>query len=94
MNFKYINKFQDGGAVAPAEEGGAPVQGGGQEDPMAMLLQGAAQAVQNQDCNMAMQVCQAFVQMARQAQGGGAPEAQAGEPVYRKGGRLVRRVQH
>jgi hypothetical protein len=45
MNFKYINKFQDGGAVAPAEEGGAPVQGGGQEDPMAMLLQGAAQAV-------------------------------------------------
>jgi len=48
------------------------------------------QALQTQDCNLAMQVCQAFLQLA----GGGqeaapaAPEGQA--PVYRKGGKLSR----
>nr|UVN05347.1 MAG: hypothetical protein [Bacteriophage sp.] len=39
---------------------------------------------------MAMQVCQALIQMTQQGQGG-APE-EAGQPVYRKGGRLVRRI--
>jgi hypothetical protein len=39
---------------------------------------------------MSMQVCQALVQMAQQGQGG-APE-EVGQPVYRKGGRLVRRI--
>lgn len=48
-----------------------------------MLLQAAAWKTQNQDCNMAMQVCQALVQMAQQGQGG-APE-EAGQPVYHKG---------
>ena len=92
-----VKKFQEGGAMAPeqapeagAEQAAAPEQGGGEQDPMAMLMQGAAQALQNQDCNMAMQVCQALIQMAQQA-GGGAP-AEEGQPVYRKGGRLVRRI--
>jgi hypothetical protein len=35
---KKVNLFQAGGAVP------------GGQDPMAMLLEGAAQAVQNQDC--------------------------------------------
>jgi hypothetical protein len=49
------------------------------------------QAVQTNDGQLALQVCQALVEL---AQGGGgepapaAPEGQA--PVYRKGGRLVR----
>jgi hypothetical protein len=34
---------------------GAPAPQG--EDPMMVLLQGAAQAVQTQDCEIAMQVC-------------------------------------
>jgi hypothetical protein len=47
------------------------------------------QALESQDCNLAMQVCQAFLQLAG---GGGepapaAPEGQA--PVYRMGGRLA-----
>ena len=104
-NFKNINKFQDGGAMPPQggaapapeapEAGGAPAGGG---DPLMQLAQMAMQALQSGDCNAAMQVCQAFVQLLQQAQGGapegGAPEGEApqGEPVYRAGGRLVRRI--
>lgn len=97
MEYKFIKKFQEGGAMAPEQapqgaEQDAPAgaEQGAEQDPMAMLLQAAAQALQNQDCNMAMQVCQAFMQMAQQGQGA-APE-EAGQPVYRKGGRLVRRI--
>lgn len=89
---KLGNKFQAGGPM-PA---GAP-QGG--EDPTAMLLQGAQQAVQGQDCEMAMQVCQMLIEALG---GGGSPQEAApqeaapapaeGEPVYRRGGRLVRRI--
>ena len=89
---KLGNKFQAGGPM-PA---GAP-QGG--EDPTAMLLQGAQQAVQGQDCEMAMQVCQMLIEALG---GGGSPQKAApqeaapapaeGEPVYRRGGRLMRRI--
>lgn len=76
-----IGKFQEGGA-APA-----------QQDPMAMLLQGAQQAVQSQDCQIAMQVCQMLLEAAG---GGGTPQqgapAPEGEPVYGKGGRLLRHI--
>lgn len=92
-----VQKFQEGGPM-PAEEAqmeqapeesGAPA-GGGQEDPIMQMAQLAMQALQNQDCDAAMAVCQAFVQMIQAQQGGGgaAPE----EPVYRAGGRLVRRI--
>lgn len=81
-----INFFQEGGPVAP-------------QDPVAELIGMAQQAVQANDPNMAMQVCQILVQM---AQGGpqegpqgdqqGAPEpAQQnpqGEPVFKFGGQL------
>ena len=78
----------------PAEQpqGGAP-QGGG--DPMEMLMQigqMAAQALQSQDCNAAMQACDGIVQFIQMMQqGGGAPQQEApqGEPVYRRGGKLV-----
>ena len=80
----------------PAGAPAAAPQGG--EDPMAMLMQGAQQAVEAQDCEIAMQVCQMLLELA----GGGAPAEAApaeaapapaeGEPVYRRGGRLVRRI--
>ena len=93
---KLISKFQEGGAMPP--QVGAPAPQGG-EDPMAMLIQGAQQAVEDQNCQIAMQVCQMLLELV----GGGAPgaapgpEAAApapaeGEPVYRRGGRLVRRI--
>lgn len=88
-------KFQEGGAMPTGAPAQTP-QGG--EDPMAMLLQGAQQAVESQDCNIAMQVCQMFLEMA----GGGsqaapapqeaAPAPAEGEPVYRRGGKLLRRI--
>ena len=92
---QFIKKFQEGGA-APAPEAAAPQQGG--EDPTAMLMQGAQQAVQNQDCQIAIQVCQMVLEMLG---GGGAPEqggapenapVSEGQPVYRRGGRLVRYI--
>lgn len=92
---KLKNKFQEGGAMPAGAPAAAP-QGG--EDPMAMLMQGAQQAVEAQDCEIAMQVCQMLLELA----GGGAPAEAApaeaapapaeGEPVYRRGGRLVRRI--
>lgn len=92
-------KFQVGGAMpAPTEAPatGAPVEEtapdqGGEQDPIMMLAQMSAQALQNQDCQMAMQVCQAFLEIVQQMQGG-APEEPQGEPVFRKGGSLVRRI--
>ena len=91
---QFIKKFQEGGAT-PASEAAAPQQGG--EDPTAMLMQGAQQAVQNQDCQIAIQVCQMVLEMlggggapAGRPEAGGAPQS---EPVYRRGGRLVRRIQ-
>lgn len=87
---QFIKKFQEGGA---APEAAAPQQGG--EDPTAMLMQGAQQAVQNQDCQIAIQVCQMVLEMlggasAEKGEPGAAPQS---EPVYRRGGRLVRRIQ-
>lgn len=92
---KLKNKFQEGGAMPAGAPAAAP-QGG--EDPMAMLIQGAQQAVQAQDCQIAMQVCQMLLELA----GGGAPAEAApaeaapapaeGEPVYRRGGKLLRRI--
>lgn len=95
-----VTKFQEGGQMdaeptqpvsepAPAQEGGG--EPGGEQDPIQMLAEMSAQALQNQDCQMAMQVCQAFMQIVQQMQGG-APEEPQGEPVFRKGGVLVHRI--
>lgn len=90
---KNVFKFQEGGAMpaeAPMEapEAGAPAEGG--QDPLMMLAEMAAQALQAQDCQMAMQVCQGFMQLVQQM-AGPAPEEQ-GEPVFKKGGKLSRRI--
>ena len=92
---KNLKFLQEGGAMPAGAPAAAP-QGG--EDPMAMLMQGAQQAVEAQDCQIAMQVCQMLLELA----GGGAPAEAApaeaapapaeGEPVYRRGGKLLRRI--
>lgn len=95
---KTVKKFQQGGSM-PAEEpmapeGGAPeaapADTGGQ-DPMMMLAEAAAQALQAQDCQIAMQVCQGLMALVQQM-GGGAPQEPQGEPVFKKGGVLLRRI--
>ena len=81
---KLGRKFQAGGPM--------PAQGG--EDPTAMLMQGAQQAVQGQDCEIAMQVCQMLLEMAGAPapEEAPAPAPAEGQPVYRMGGRLLRRI--
>lgn len=97
-----VKKFQQGGAMpqdpaaqgAPAPEaGGAPEAGapaGGEQDPMMQILQVAAQAVQTQNCEAAIAVCQALLQI---AQGGAAPEqAPQEEPTFARNGAKIVRV--
>lgn len=92
---KLGTKFLQEGGSMPTPQTSAP-QGG--EDPMAMLVQGAQQAIQAQDCEIAMQVCKILLELtgagapteATPAEVGPAPAE--GEPVYRRGGRLVRRI--
>lgn len=93
---KLGRKYQEGGAMPAGAPAPAP-QGG--EDPTAMLMQGAQQAVQAQDCEIAMQVCQMLLELAgaqaapaEAAPAEAAPAPAEGEPVYRRGGRLVRRI--
>lgn len=100
---KPIGKFQQGGSM-PAEDptmaageagmdGEVATQEAAGQDPLMQLAQAAMQALQTQDCNIAMQVCQGFVTLLQQAQGGAPAEAAPeGEPVFRKGGILVRRI--
>ncbi len=110
IGFKNVNFYQEGGAMqAPQTENEVPMteevpqeaqpteqQGG---DPMEMLMQlaqMAVQALQSQDANLAMQVCDGLVQFVQMIQGGApqegaAPEPET-EPVYKKGGRLCKRV--
>lgn len=89
-----INKFQEGGPMpqgAP-EEGMAPEQGGpaGPQDPMGQILQVAAQALQTQNCEAAMAVCQALMQLA-QGGAGGPEQAPQEEPQFaRSGAKLIR----
>lgn len=90
---RFVKFLQEGGAApeaAPEEAApAAPEQGGSPEE---QIIQAAAQAVQTQDAQLALQVCQALVEMAG---GGGqeapaAPEGQA--PVYKKGGKFSKWV--
>lgn len=95
-----VKKFQEGGAAPalaaepmPAEQGAAPEQGGGEGDPLMQLAQMAAEALQSGDCNTALAVCEGFMQLVQEAsQGQGGEAAPQGEPVYKRGGTLVRRV--
>ena len=88
-----IKKFQAGGAVAPVDPAAAAPQEAPAVDPIQQIAEMAIAALQSQDCGLAMQVCEAFVGMLQQAQGG-APagpvgEVPQGEPVFRKGGKLI-----
>lgn len=95
-----VKKFQEGGAAPapaaepmPAEQGAAPEQGGGEGDPLMRLAQMAAEALQSGDCNTALAICEGFMRLVQEAsQGQGGEAAPQGEPVYKRGGTLVRRV--
>ena len=97
-------KFQEGGAVEAPQE--APVeqeaanqpaaeesQPAGQEDPMMQVIQMFAEGLQKQDCQLLAQGAQMFLQLVQHSQqGGAAPQEEQGQPVFKKGGILVRRI--
>lgn len=99
-----IQKFQEGGATpTPTDQGmaapvgaptgapaanAAPDQGG---DPIMQLVQLAQQALQTGDGQLALQVCEGFLALI-QSMAGGPQEAPQGEPVFRAGGKIVRRI--
>lgn len=94
---KSIKKLQGGGTATPvggegqANAGTAPTDGQTPaQDPIEQIMQLAAQAVQARDGEAALVVCQSLLDLAQGGQGGGAP-APEGQPVYGKGGKLVRR---
>lgn len=94
---KITKLYQTGGAMdAP---GDAPVDApvadpamdpaAEQADPLMQLAELAAQALQTGDCNAAMGLAEAFLGLIQ----GGAPAPEtAGEPVFKKGGKLVKRL--
>jgi hypothetical protein len=90
-NVTKVTKHQDGGQIAPnSVPMNAPQAApSGKEDPLVQLLQVAAQAVQTQNCEAAMAVCTALIEMASQNAG---PQQSQGEPVYKNGGKIVRRI--
>lgn len=87
---KKTKKFQTGGAVTPNNETSTPApQEGG--DPIAELVNLAQQAIDSQNCEAAMAVCEGFMMLVTQADQSQTPPPPTGEPVYRKGGTLLRR---
>lgn len=96
-----IKKFQEGGEMAPEEmapaEGApmeeAPAEGGGGGDPLMQIAEMAMQALQANDGQLALQVCQAFVELIQQAQGGGGAPAGA-QPAFKKGGKFSRWIKN
>lgn len=102
-----VAKFQEGGvAPTPQEQGmaapagqptGAPAPAAGPDaggDPIMQLAQMAQQALQAGDGQLALAVCEGFLQLIQQMAGGagGPQEAPQGEPVFKNGGLIVRRV--
>ena len=91
-----IKKFQEGGAMpqnAPAE---VPANAEGGQDPIMQIADIFAQALQNSDCNMLAQGAQMFLQVVSEAMGQGGPQGPVdqvpeGEPVFKKGGKLISR---
>ena len=79
----FIKKFQQGGPM-PAEA--APAQGG-QDQMMAQLEQMAMEIIQSVGPEGAAMLAEMIMGMLQQ--GGGAPAE--GQPVFAKGGKLLRR---
>lgn len=71
--------------AVPAE---AAPQQGMEQDPMQMIVELFMQGLQQQDCNALAQGAEMFLQLVQGAQGEAAPE---GQPVFAKGGKLLRR---
>lgn len=89
---KIVNKFQQGGAMPVAAPAPEAAPAGAQQDPMAQLIEMAIAALQNQDPNLAFQVCETLLMLVQQAQAPAPVDAAPqGQPVFRKGGKMYRK---
>lgn len=95
---KSIKRFQQGGPIGPEEEMPAeeiPAEGtpeaAPQYNPLIALAEAAMQGLQSQDCQIMAQVCQGLLEIVQQMQEP-VPQEATGEPVFKKGGVLLRRV--
>jgi hypothetical protein len=80
-----IKKFQMGGQVAPEVAPAPAPEQGGQDQMMAQLEQMAMEIIQSVGPEGAAMLAEMIMAMLQQ---GGAPQ---GQPVFRKGGKLVRK---
>lgn len=83
-----VKKLQQGGMPAP--EQAAPQQA----DPLMELAAMFQQGLQNGDCQLLAQGAEAFLALLQQAAGPAQPpvdQAPQGQPVFKKGGKLVGR---
>lgn len=90
---KVVKYLQNGGPMTQQPTTGQPAGG---EDVLTQLADVFAQGLQSGDCNMLAQGAQMFLQLVSQAMGEGGPQGPvdqvpAGEPVFKKGGKLVKR---
>lgn len=84
---KIVNKFQAGGQMMAAPAQDAPAA-----DPIQELVMMMQDALQNQDCALAMSACEGFLMLVSQAS---APAPMGSEPssapIFRKGGKAIKR---
>ena len=81
-----VLKFQEGGPM-PAETSQQEPTPEQNQDPIVQLVTMAQQALQEQNCEAAMAVCEGLMQLVQGAQQSQQP---AGQPVYKKGGKLTK----
>lgn len=91
-----IREYQEGGNMPPAPATGAPAGPEGGQDPIMQIADIFAQGLQSGDCNMLAQGAQMFIQLISQAMNQAGPQgpvdqAPEGEPVFKKGGKIVKR---
>ena len=91
-----IREYQEGGNMPSAPATGAPTGPEGGQDPIMQIADIFAQGLQSGDCNMLAQGAQMFIQLISQAMNQAGPQgpvdqAPEGEPVFKKGGKIVKR---
>lgn len=95
---KITKRYQDGGAINPAAEApvDAPVapdaapQDAMSQDPLVQIAELAMQGLEANDCDAMAAACEGIIALIQ----GGAPAepAPVEEPVFKKGGKIVRKI--
>ena len=90
-----IKKLQDGGQMsaeptpAPEPTAAPAAQGEGGQNPVAMIIEAAIQALQANDGQLALQVCAALINEAQKQMSGGQEPVPAEPVMAKRGGKLV-----